>query len=116
MAYVLYGASLVYIDVSRCGTEHTLVWAQGGRDDGGIRLRASHEEVHVGIGSLTSLADEGAGMFAELVLAIAGRLHKVCFGETFKDTWMRSFVIVALELILHWWFSMASAKYNGFVF
>lgn len=101
VAAMLDGAGLMNIDVTVRCADDALIGTKHGGDDSRVGLRAAHEEVNIGIGSLTGSLDQFAGMGAVFVLAVAGSLHEVRSHQTLQDGWMSAFVVITLELDFH---------------
>ena len=73
----LNGPRLMYVDVAGIYGYDALVARQHTINNGGIGLRAAHEEIDVGIGALAGLSDFLAGLVAPDVGAVGGTLHLV---------------------------------------
>lgn len=98
MAAMLDGSRLVDVDVSRLGTQHALIGAEHRGDDGGIGLRATHQEVYLGIGSIAHLAHQLTGLFTPGIFAITAGLFPIGFNQTPENEGMAALVVVILKL------------------
>ena len=72
-------AGLVHVDVSGVRTQRTLVRAKNRCNNGGIRLRAADEKMHVHVLATACFADLRARQIANFVLAVADSLHHIRF-------------------------------------
>ena len=94
----LNGAGFVAVDMARHRGDDALMGAQGGADHSEVGLGAAYQEVDVHIIPAAFPADQGPGLFAVLVLAVANGLFQVCFLHFFQDMWVCPFRIVAVEI------------------
>lgn len=92
------GSRLVDVDVAGCGCYDAFVRAESGGDDCGVGLRAADEEMHVDVGILADLADEGACLGADSVVAVAGVLQVGRCRESAEDLRASGAGIVASEV------------------
>lgn len=92
------GARLVDVNMSRGGAQHALMRAEQGGNDGGVGLRAAHEEVDGGVRCLTELPyGRGSGL-AVGVVPVAGRLLQIRLAELFKNQGVASLRIIAFKM------------------
>ena len=98
MTTALDNAGLVHVDVAGVGRDDPLPGQEDRVDDGRVRLRAAHQEVHVGVGSLAGLANQVAGALAVLVGAVAARLFHVGGDEGVEHPGVRAFLVVTGEV------------------
>ena len=94
----LDGAGLVDGDMAGIGAEHALEGLQEAVQDSGIRLRAACQEIDVGIRSAGRLADEGAGVLAEAVVAVTLCSLVVGLEQVPQHRFLSTVVIVAFEM------------------
>ena len=81
-------------DVARLRRDDALIVTQHRRNDGGIGLRAAHEEKDFGSGRLARGTDLLLRALAIGVHAVSGQLFEIGFHEPLQDPRMRSFGIV----------------------
>ena len=98
MAATLNDAGLMHVDVAGIGGDNTLPGQKDRIDDGGVRLRAADQEVHVGVGGLAGLADQVAGALAVLVGAVAAGLFHVGGDEGVEHPGVCAFLVVTGEV------------------
>ena len=98
VAAALDDAGLVHVDMAGVRRDDPLPRQEDRVDDGRIRLRAAHQEVHVGVGSLAGLANQVAGALAVLVGAIAAGLLHVGGDEGIQHPGVRAFLVVTGEV------------------
>ena len=98
MAAALDDAGLVHVDVAGVGGDDALPGQEDRVDDGGVRLRAADQEVHVGVGGLAGLTNQVAGVLAVLVGAVAARLFHVGGDEGVEHPGVRAFLVVTGEV------------------
>ena len=94
----LDGTGLVTVDVSADGAQHALPRTQHGGDDGGVGLGAAHQEVDVGLRSLTGVLDLDPCGGAVLVLAVAYGLDHVGLVELCHEGGVCALQIVTVEI------------------
>ena len=96
---MLDGACFMYIYMAGSRAEHALIWTEDGRYHGSICLRASDKEMHIDIFPARSLAYCGTGCLAIMVLTISDCLLEIGLHKALHYPWMRTFIVVTLELI-----------------
>ena len=95
VAAALDDAGLVHVDVAGVGGDDALPGQEDRVDDGGVRLGAADQEVHVGVGGLAGLADQVAGTLAVLVGAVSAGLLHVRGDESLKHPGVRTLLVIA---------------------
>ena len=73
MPAVLDGSCLVHADVAARGGDGALIGAEERVNDDGVRLGASHKEMHGRLRSAAGLPDFPPGALRELIRAVSGR-------------------------------------------
>ena len=95
VAAALDDAGLVHVDVAGVGGDDALPGQEDRVDDGGVRLGAADQEVHVGVGGLAGLADQVAGTLAVLVGAVSAGLLHVRGDESLEHPGVRTLLVIA---------------------
>ena len=95
VATALDDAGLVHVDMACVGGDDALPGQEDRVDDGGVRLGAADQEVHVGVGGLAGLADQVAGTLAVLVGAVSAGLLHVRGDESLKHPGVRTLLVIA---------------------
>ena len=98
VAAALDDAGLMHVDVAGVGGDDALPGQEDRVNDGGVRLRAADQEVHVGVGGLAGASDQVAGALAVLVGAVAARLFHVGGDEGVEHPGVRAFLVVTGEV------------------
>lgn len=99
MAAMLYGSCFMYIYMSCSRAENALIWTEDRRYHGSIGLRASDKEMHIHIFPADGLSYCGTGHLAIMVLTISDSLLEIGLHKALHYPWMRTFIVVTLELI-----------------
>lgn len=97
VAGVFYCPGFMGIDMSGIGTEHTLIRTKNGRDDCGICLCSSHEEMYIGIWCLTYLPDDVPGFLTIVVNTISRSLAVVRVLQALQYFRVTPFKIIAIK-------------------
>ena len=97
MAAKLDGATLVHVDVSRLDSQHALIGLEQGINHGGVGLRATHEEKHVGIGFAACRADFLPGSGAVIIQSVARGTVVVGLNQALEDSLVAAVVVVTLK-------------------
>ena len=94
VAACLDRAGFVGGDMAGLSGDHALVGAQDGSDHGCIGLSAADKEIDVGLRRVTGFSDQRAGVFRELICAVAGAVEHICLHKTLHDRGVGAFHVI----------------------
>lgn len=98
MSAVLYGTTLVHIDMCSLGCHDAFVTPQQGINDRCIGLSTTHEELHQRIRSIADPADISSGLIAIMVEAITSRMLQIGLHKARQHFRMRTFHIIGIKV------------------
>ena len=95
VAAALDDVGLVHVDMAGVGGDDALPGQEDRVDDGGVRLGAADQEVHVRVGDGAGASDQVAGALAVLVGAISAGLFHVGGDKGVEHPGVRTLLVIA---------------------